>query len=240
MAYQDLMGMGPLRPDEIEAIFVRGRIRWFIREYLKETQGQKLEDFDRLDLSSQKELLKSKYGSYGYKSNKGTLVGLSKSILRMQGKRTNNNARAEEDFIKAREEYLKEKKENDLKRDQTFKAHLYYFENNDRIPTPGGGRIYFLSFLNKLPETNTRTLTMQELSEDGKYKPDENIPFSQDLLNIFPGSTIAPVAPVAPVASVASVAPVAPVAPANQRAGKRRNAVTKKVRRNKGKKTRKN
>lgn len=214
-----MMAMGPLRPEEREAIFVRGVIVDFIEAYISETQGQNLEEFDRLDLSSQKNLLKSGY--YGYKNISGTLEGFSKATSRMVGKRTNNNSRAEENFINARKKYLIQKKKNDLKTDQTFKSYLDYNENNYSISTPRGGRVHFLSFLNKLPGSNAKNTTMSSLSESGKYSPDENITFPQDLLHIFPAS-----------AGGAADA-------ASQSAGKRRNR-TKKLRRNKAKKSRRN
>jgi hypothetical protein len=210
MAYADLMAMGPLRPEEIEANFVKQVLQDFISNYVIETQGQNLEEFDRLDLTSQKRLLMSGY--YGYENISRTLEGFSKATLRIVGKRTDNHSRSEERFINARRRYLLEKKKSDLKRDEMFRSYLDYNSNNDRIPTPQGGRVYILTYLNNLPESDAKTSAVLRLSQNGQYGPNENITFSQDLINIFP-------------------------ALANQRAGKRRNR-TKKLRRNKAKKTR--
>jgi hypothetical protein len=212
MAYANIMAMGPLRPGEIEAILVRDTLREFIPNYVIETQGQNLEEFDRLDLASQKAILMS--GRYGFRSKSGSLEGLSKGTLRMRGKRTNNNSRAEENFINARKYYLIEKKTNALKRDPIFRSYLEYNPDNNSIPTPRDGRVYFLTYLSNLGESNTKNATILSLSENGQYGPNDNITFSQELLNIFPAAS-------------------------NQTAGKRRNR-TKKLRRNKAKKSRKN
>jgi len=190
-----------------EASRVAERFREFINEYIIETEAQKLEIFDKLDLSVQKDLLKGQNGEFGYE-NSGTLQGVSKLTSRLLGMRKNNNSRKEDNFIKARRKYVFRQKMNELMFNFGFGLYL----------RPAGpkenGRIYFLSYLNKLPETKARNKAIEDLSESGKFKPDEKLVFHKDALDLFSGSV-------------------------KQSAGKRRNR-TKKVRRNKGKKTRRN
>lgn len=181
---QNARAMGPLKPEEIEALFVKRTLETFIEDYIKETEGQKIEYFDSLDLSSQKKLLKSGY--YGYKSNSGTLAGVTKSLSRVTGTRTNNNSRSEPDFLDARRKYLVNQKKSDFKLySPEFKKYLDYNVDNFNIQTPTGGRIYLLSFLNKLSHTEAKTTAIESLSEAGKYAADETLSFSPALIRAF-------------------------------------------------------
>jgi len=184
MSMSNARAMGPLKPQEIEALFVKRTLETFIEDYIKETEGQKIEFFDTLVLSSQKKLLKSGY--YGYKSNSGTLAGVTKSLSRVTGTRTNNNSRSEPDFLDARRKYLVNHKKGILKLySPEFKKYLDYNVDNFNIQTPTGGRIYLLSFLNKLSHTEAKTTAIKSLSEADKYAPDETLSFAPILLNEF-------------------------------------------------------
>jgi len=198
-------------------IFIQNAIIDFIKNYLKETEEQKLEKFDTLEINKQKELLTQ----VGYQRSE-YLEGFLKSTQRMVGVRNNNKARAEEKFNNARYKYLVLEKIKELKGvNEIFRIILEFNSNNysdEGIENISRyARDLFSSYLSKLKDTNAKHATISSLKESGGYTPKEYT-FRSKELNIFSGQK---------------------AATANQSAGKRRNR-TKKARRNKGKNTRRN
>lgn len=227
---------GPLRPEEKEAIFVRDMINQFIEDYVIETEKYQLEEFDLSSLAHQKAKLSGslKYQpkNYGYRRS-DTLQGATKAAFRLVGMRTHDNARMGEKFITARRKFVIDDKKYDISRDKLLRQYLSYKPGDSDIPE--GGRVYFLTYLNNLPVTTARNLTMLSLSDSGKYEPDKTLSFEERYL--FPFSLKRPY-------SVTKYDGqnrfVTGLPDGDFNGGKRRNKITRRVRRNKGKKTRRN
>lgn len=168
-------------------------MREFIRDYIKETEGQRLEEFDKKDLTSQKQALQR----FGYFSNSGTLSGFTKSLARIGRARTNNNSRSEEKFIIARRRYLEYEKEDTLSSFSPIFENIFIFEvDRGSARDPEGVKQYLLDFLNKLPASDAKTKAMTSISGGGEYVPNEDADFPQELINVFSKSLQAPVGPV--------------------------------------------
>jgi len=222
------MAMGPATPEEIEALFVKNTIIQFIKDYVKETEEQQLEKFDEQPLPWQKAELAGEHSyqpiNYGYKHS-SPLQAASSGLLRLTGLRTNNNARKDTKFIDARRKYVEADKIKKLEFDPVFQQYLNYKEGNPGIPE--GGRVRFLTYLGRLPETMAGNNAMKILSDSDKYTSDETLTFEDSILGIFTSAEV--------LRSHQNFLRGA----REVSGGRRRNKVTRKVRRNK-RKTRRN